>query len=185
MTFDPNNADWRTSSKTDTGGEKCVEVAPTTGGAVIRHSKHPEAGTISFSRKAWALFVREAASGEPSNNGAAVVRRTDNGGAIVRSLRDGLELHFDDGEWWAFTWGARAGEFDFHSSIKVSAGTISSSTADGGLSEPRPASAVDKPPANASATLTRNPAIDGTGDERVAETKRTRSESGNNSTVDE
>lgn len=179
MTFDPNNADWRTSSKTDTGGEKCVEVAPTTDGAVIRHSKHPEAGTISFSRKAWALFVREAASDEQSNNGAAVVRRIDNGGAVVRSLRDGLELHFDNGEWWAFTWGARAGEFDFHSSIKVSAGTSSSPITGGDLPEARVASALDKPSANSSATLTRNPAIDGTGDERVTKTKRTRSDSDN------
>ncbi|WP_037068965.1 DUF397 domain-containing protein [Pseudonocardia acaciae] len=104
---------WRTSSYTrDT--ELCVEVAPTAGGALIRHSRRPDAGTISFSSGEWLRFIRDARSNRPSTNGAAEIELADDGAARVRSLRDGLELHFTDGEWRAFVSGIRAGEFDFH-----------------------------------------------------------------------
>jgi Domain of unknown function (DUF397) len=107
---------WRTASYTRVA-ENCVEVAPTPDGAIIRHSKRPDAGTIEFSSAQWARFVHEARTGSPSDNGAVIVKRmSDDGGAIVRSLRDGLELVYDAGEWAAFVDGARDGEFDFRGS---------------------------------------------------------------------
>ncbi|MDQ1527550.1 MAG: hypothetical protein QOG18_2163, partial [Microbacteriaceae bacterium] len=43
---------WRISSRSS-NGENCVEVAPAADGVVIRHSKHPSAGTITFPGSAW------------------------------------------------------------------------------------------------------------------------------------
>ncbi|WP_433263811.1 DUF397 domain-containing protein [Actinosynnema sp. CS-041913] len=47
---------WRTSSYSS-NGEACVEVAPTTNGAVVRDTKHRAGGTISFPITAWKAFV--------------------------------------------------------------------------------------------------------------------------------
>lgn len=116
------NLKWRTSSRSGTGGEKCVEVAPTSSGAIIRHSKYPAAGTISFTHDAWRGFVSEALTGSASNNDAVQVERTVDGGAVVRSPHDGLELHFDGDEWSAFVSGAQAGEFDFRGSTPAELG---------------------------------------------------------------
>jgi hypothetical protein len=52
-------AAWRKSSYS-TGTGNCVEVSPAADDVLIRHSKHPSAGTISFPHPAWAAFVREA-----------------------------------------------------------------------------------------------------------------------------
>jgi hypothetical protein len=120
MTTTHDSLAWRTTSYSEKG-EKCVEVAPTPDGAIIRHSRHPELGTISFSPEAWSRFVAEARTGRPSNNGVATVSRTDDDGAVVRSLRGGPQLPFDAGEWSAFVSGARDGEFDFHGTVPVDA----------------------------------------------------------------
>ncbi|ANY06079.1 DUF397 domain-containing protein [Pseudonocardia sp. HH130630-07] len=103
---------WRTSSYSTATGN-CVEVAPAADGVLARHSKHPDAGTIAFPHPAWATFVQDAADGNtPGTNGVAAI--TGNGtGTVVRSLTDGTELHFDDGEWTAFLAGAADGEFTF------------------------------------------------------------------------
>lgn len=106
---------WRTSSYSE-NGEKCVEAAPTSDGAIIRDTKNPSAGTISFNQDAWRGFVFEACTGADGDNGTARITRTEDGGALVQSLLDGLELRFDAGEWSAFVSGARDGEFDFRGS---------------------------------------------------------------------
>ena len=102
---------WRTSTRSS-NGENCVEVSPTEDGVVVRHSKHPDAGTIAFSLVAWAAFVRDARAGAVDANGAAAITRigTD---TLVTSLATGVELRFDQGEWSAFLAGAADGEFDF------------------------------------------------------------------------
>jgi hypothetical protein len=103
---------WRKSSYS-TGTGNCVEVAPAAGGPVIRHSKHPDAGTITFLHREWAAFVREALDdGLTSTNGVATITRigTD---TLVKSLTTDVELRFDEGEWSAFIAGAADGEFDF------------------------------------------------------------------------
>lgn len=113
MTQDLNALPWRMSSFSREH-EQCVEVAPRAGGVVLRHSKSPGAGVISFSGGEWSRFIRDARSNRASTNGAAAIERTDDDGATVRSVRDGLELRFTEGEWRAFVSGIRAGEFDFH-----------------------------------------------------------------------
>ncbi|HEY2575751.1 MAG TPA: DUF397 domain-containing protein [Streptosporangiaceae bacterium] len=106
-------AAWRKSSYS-TGTGNCVEIAPAADSVVIRHSKHPGTGTISFSSAAWAAFVREAPKAPASGNGAAAITRmgTD---TLVKSIASGVELRFDEGEWAAFLAGAADGEFDFAS----------------------------------------------------------------------
>ncbi|MGW1682049.1 DUF397 domain-containing protein [Saccharopolyspora sp. NPDC002376] len=106
-----DNLDWRTSTRSS-NGEKCVEVAPTADGVAIRHSKHPDAGTITFPIAVWAAFVREACNGLSSNNEVATITKigTD---TLVSSLHAAVELRFDEGEWSAFLAGAEDGEFDF------------------------------------------------------------------------
>lgn len=102
---------WRTSTYSS-DGENCVEVAPTAGFVVIRHSKHPAAGTIRFPYPAWTAFVREARDGVAAANGIATIAKigTD---TLVRSLHADVELRFDTDEWSAFVAGAVDGEFDF------------------------------------------------------------------------
>lgn len=118
VTTEQHEPAWRTSSYSGEG-EKCVEVAPTSCGAVIRHSKRPDDGTIPFSREAWKLFLDETRSGEPSDNGTAIIERFDDGGVVVTSLREAIELRFNRDEWSAFVSGATANEFDFHDSALV------------------------------------------------------------------
>src|SRR5450432_4121850 len=92
---------WRTSARSS-NGENCVEVTPTSDGAIIRHSKHPTAGTISFSRPAWAAFLQDAHEvGSTSANGVAVITHAGTD-TWVRSLSTDVELCFDEGEWSAF-----------------------------------------------------------------------------------
>jgi hypothetical protein len=102
---------WRTSTRSS-NGENCVEVAPTADGVVIRHSKHPDAGTITFPHHAWAAFLREASDAQAATNGVATITRVGTD-TIVKSLTTDVELRFDEGEWSAFVAGAANGEFDF------------------------------------------------------------------------
>lgn len=102
---------WRKSSYS-TGTGNCVEVAPTADGVVIRHSKHPAAGTITFSHQAWVAVLRDVRDSRPSANGVATITKigTD---TLVTSLTTEVELRFDEDEWSAFLAGAADGEFDF------------------------------------------------------------------------
>lgn len=102
---------WRTSTRSS-NGENCVEVAPAAEGVVIRHSKHPAAGTIAFPYHAWTAFLRDASDLPTSANGVASITKigTD---TLVRSLTTDVELRFDEGEWSAFLAGVADGEFDF------------------------------------------------------------------------
>ncbi|MEV0049036.1 DUF397 domain-containing protein [Saccharopolyspora shandongensis] len=106
-----DNLAWRTSTRSS-NGEKCVEVAPTADGVAIRHSKHPDAGTITFPTAEWATFIREACNDLPSANGVATITEigTD---TVIKSRSTAVELRFDEGEWSAFIAGANDGEFDF------------------------------------------------------------------------
>ncbi|HEX7662689.1 MAG TPA: DUF397 domain-containing protein [Pseudonocardiaceae bacterium] len=110
MTTPADDLAWRTASYSG-AGENCVEVAPAADGVVIRHSKHPGAGTIAFSYDAWADFLRDASEGGTTNGVAAIV--AVGADTVVRSLTGAVELRFDDGEWSAFRAGVADGEFDF------------------------------------------------------------------------
>lgn len=111
---------WRTSSYSG-NGENCVEVAPVLDRVLVRHSKHPEAGTIDFGFPAWAAFVREAVEDQPSANGVVMVSKIA-ADSLVRSLRTDVELRFDEAEWSAFVAGARDGEFDFSTELAPTVG---------------------------------------------------------------
>ncbi|MBP2330255.1 hypothetical protein JOF56_010640 [Kibdelosporangium banguiense] len=103
---------WRKSSYS-TGTGNCVEVAPAADGVVIRHSKHPAAGTIAFPDHAWTAFVRDASEDSATSaNGIASITKAGTD-TLVRSLTTDVELRFDKGEWSAFLAGAADGEFDF------------------------------------------------------------------------
>lgn len=102
---------WRKASYSG-AGENCVEVAPTVDSVIMRHSKHPSVGTITFSYPAWATFIREARDGRAPTNGVVSIAKigTD---TLVNSLATEVELRFDQGEWAAFLAGAAEGEFDY------------------------------------------------------------------------
>lgn len=102
---------WHKSSYSNATGN-CVEVAPTTHGIFVRHSKYPTIGTIIFSVCAWLSFIREVRAGGASANGSATVTRVGTD-TLVRSLHSDIELRFDQDEWAAFIAGAAAGEFNF------------------------------------------------------------------------
>ena len=95
--LDLSTVRWRKSTFSGAGGN-CVEVAPTADGVIIRLSKHPAAGTITFSHAAWAAFVREAHDGASSPNGVAIITKigTD---TLITSLTTKVELRFDADEW--------------------------------------------------------------------------------------
>lgn len=49
---------WRTSTRSNTNGGNCVEVADNLPGVVlVRDSKDRAAGTLRFDRAAWRAFV--------------------------------------------------------------------------------------------------------------------------------
>jgi hypothetical protein len=101
---------WRKSSYSTATGN-CVEVAPTTNGMFVRHSKNPAAGTIAFGLPAWMSFIREVRSDGASANGSATVTRVGTD-TLVKSLHTNVELRFNQDEWAAFIAGATDGEFD-------------------------------------------------------------------------
>jgi hypothetical protein len=54
---------WRTSSYTS-GGNNCVEIATVGDNALLRDSKHPEAGYLTFPSSELAALVAAARAGE-------------------------------------------------------------------------------------------------------------------------
>ncbi|MEV3961585.1 DUF397 domain-containing protein [Nocardia sp. NPDC050193] len=103
---------WRTSSFSG-NGENCVQVTPSDNQIYMRHSKHPDAGTITFDLTAWHQFLTVARTGTPDGNGTVTVT-PDGSDTIVHCRTTGTTIRYDDGEWTAFRAGADHGEFDFH-----------------------------------------------------------------------
>jgi hypothetical protein len=54
---------WRTSSYS-VGSQNCVEIATAGPDALLRDSKHPEAGDLAFTRSELAALVAAARAGE-------------------------------------------------------------------------------------------------------------------------
>lgn len=60
-----DSAVWRTSRRSEEGGGNCVEVAPLAdGGVAVRHSKHPDAAVIVYTRAEWDAFIAGAKNRE-------------------------------------------------------------------------------------------------------------------------
>ncbi|MGH3819177.1 MAG: DUF397 domain-containing protein, partial [Pseudonocardiaceae bacterium] len=95
---------WRISSHSS-DGENCVEVAPAADGVVIRPSKHPSAGTITFPGFAWRAFVDDARDGVANTNGVATITKIGID-TLVTSLHTTVALRVDAEEWSAFLAGA-------------------------------------------------------------------------------
>jgi hypothetical protein len=61
---DLSDADWRTSSFSQSGGE-CVEAAfLPDGGVAVRHSKDPDGSVLVYTRREWDAFLKGAKDGE-------------------------------------------------------------------------------------------------------------------------
>ncbi|MDG4831807.1 DUF397 domain-containing protein [Solwaraspora sp. WMMD1047] len=56
-----NSPDWRKSSRSSSNAGECVEVADNLPGRVlVRDSKDPDGGTLTFEPAAWSSFVAHA-----------------------------------------------------------------------------------------------------------------------------
>lgn len=55
---------WRKSSRSNSQGGACVELADLTAAVGIRDSKNPDAGHLAVERAAFAALVRRIKSGE-------------------------------------------------------------------------------------------------------------------------
>ena len=59
--MDLSGAEWRTSTRSNTNGGACVEVADNLPGVVaVRDSKDPAGPTLTFTPDTWTAFIREA-----------------------------------------------------------------------------------------------------------------------------
>ncbi len=54
---------WRKSSYSGGSGSDCVEVAPRPGGLLVRDSKDPSGGVLSFPAAAWSAFAEDVRNG--------------------------------------------------------------------------------------------------------------------------
>jgi len=64
MTPNLSRAIWHKSSRSGGNGGNCVEVAEFDATVAVRDSKHPDGGTLVFSRTEWSSFVDAAKKGE-------------------------------------------------------------------------------------------------------------------------
>ncbi|MEV4630174.1 DUF397 domain-containing protein [Micromonospora sp. NPDC049523] len=61
--MDLSGAEWRKSSRSNTNGGACVEVADNLPGRVfVRDTKDREGGTLAFGPAAWQAFVADLPS---------------------------------------------------------------------------------------------------------------------------
>ncbi|ONM49582.1 DUF397 domain-containing protein [Nocardia donostiensis] len=102
---------WRKSSYSG-NGEGCVDVAPTSDAVFVRHTKHHDHGTITFTRAQWSTFLNHVRNGN-STADAGTPTITKDGADTILSGND-VALRFNDTEWTAFTAGVKDGEFDFN-----------------------------------------------------------------------
>ncbi|GAA4694036.1 DUF397 domain-containing protein [Phytohabitans rumicis] len=63
-TLDPSRAMWRKSSRSDSNGGACVEVADLGEDIAVRDSKNPHGDVLLFPRHEWAAFIVGAKDGE-------------------------------------------------------------------------------------------------------------------------
>ena len=64
--MDLTGAKWRKSSRSNTNGGNCVEVADNLPGRVfVRDTKDRDGGTLAFGPDAWRAFVADVAARRP------------------------------------------------------------------------------------------------------------------------
>ncbi len=62
---EPSGLAWRKSSFSGGNGGSCVEAAPLPDGRVaVRNSKHPDAGTVYFTRAEMDAYIKGVKAGE-------------------------------------------------------------------------------------------------------------------------
>ena len=59
-----NNPVWRKSSRSDTQGNECVEVADLSGLIGVRDSKDPDGPKLTFDAADWRAFTRRIKASE-------------------------------------------------------------------------------------------------------------------------
>ncbi|HEX6357886.1 DUF397 domain-containing protein [Actinophytocola sp.] len=59
-TADLTNAVWRKSSRSNGGGNECVEVAFVHGGTALRDSKNPDGGSLVLPAASWRAFLSDS-----------------------------------------------------------------------------------------------------------------------------
>lgn len=62
--MDLSEVTWRKSSRSEGGGENCVEVASAPGHTLIRDSKNPHGDTHAITRQAFAHLVTRIKRGD-------------------------------------------------------------------------------------------------------------------------
>lgn len=58
---------WRTSTRSQSAGPQCVEIAPLedgTGRVAVRHSQHPDEALLVYTQSEWDAFLHGAKNGE-------------------------------------------------------------------------------------------------------------------------
>lgn len=58
------SAVWRKSTRSQGGGDACVEVANLDGVVAVRDSKDPSGPPLVFNRQVWAVFANAAKTGQ-------------------------------------------------------------------------------------------------------------------------
>lgn len=102
---------WRKSSYSS-NGEGCVDVAPADTGVYVRHTKHHDHGTITFTHDQWTRMLDRIRGNDATENTSGPSLHKRGTDTILTS--DDVTLRFDTIEWRAFTAGVADGEFDFH-----------------------------------------------------------------------
>ncbi|MBC6462948.1 DUF397 domain-containing protein [Actinomadura sp. HBU206391] len=61
---DISSVQWRKSSRSDSSGGECVEVASLDPAVAVRDSKDPDGPRLVFAATAWRVFTRRVKCGE-------------------------------------------------------------------------------------------------------------------------
>lgn len=52
-----SSAAWRKSSRSNSSGDACVELAGLPSAVAVRDSKHPHSGVLEFTQQEWRVFT--------------------------------------------------------------------------------------------------------------------------------
>lgn len=62
--IDLSGAKWRKATRSQSGGNACVEVAGVPGTIAVRDSKNPGGAVLAFTPQQWSVFLREVRRGQ-------------------------------------------------------------------------------------------------------------------------
>ncbi|MEU8394921.1 DUF397 domain-containing protein [Nonomuraea sp. NPDC048892] len=100
-----SNLAWRISTFSG-NGQSCVEVAPAAESVLVRHSKNPAAGLLSYSYPEWNTLIVGA-------RGERCPFAEVSSSAVVLTDSGHRSIAYTPTEWRAFVRGVTANEFSF------------------------------------------------------------------------